>query len=1736
VLGQMAWPTGGGQNNVASFITVSNFTGAQGIEVNAGQGQSAVVNTALPQPLSVIVRDSNNNPRSGNPVWFKLLEPQDAEIVSPAPPTDPVAIEAEWSSPGDLDPRYEVVSDPGASNQLCIKPRNNGDHAECHLRVAVEKDTTYELYARVLSTGYSAYAVGVKVDQYDEWVLEVPTAKRDNSYHWLPIYVNGDTRVRLSASAMHDVYLYSGHSGVKVDKILLVKKHFTPSDASLYYQSFLTADADGIARTTLKLGQRAGVNRVEARTYGTRSKIIFTATGLPADPDTMVASNDHQAPVAARTALPKPFSVTLYDAYANVVPGIPVTFSVISGDGAISATSATTDAGGQASTLLTMGIQFDTTKVKAVYAGYSGPQVVFTGIANTGLIRSIVGLPGSGVGVKHFINDTVPNFIKAQVLDDQGKPVSNIPVRFLVTKGSGTAGKIQPKMTNAQGIATDTLRIGTTGGVIQVDGKVGNIQDTVATDSIFYRGTQLFYLKLKEQRAAVNKSTDLAFQVKVFDELNRAIAGQPVTFILRGTRINAFKFPGTRDTTLTIKTNANGIAETKIIAGPTSGYYRDVLMATCTDAFKPIKGSPQTFNVYAYSNAAFLIQMQNDSLQGVVKQILPYPLIVKMVTQDSLPVELQPVVFTRIEGDGEFENTKLPQITVFTDVNGFAQTNYILGTTSGKANNKVLVTATKDGLTNIPQPPPHRETEQIRYFISAKSSNAASMVNVTSKTLSGTVGKKLSNPVQVKLLDESGNPAETGTVTFRVTSGHGTLNGTADTVKSVTFNNSAGIVSIDWTMGTKAGSSSQVLEASANDGTSPENQLTGSPVRFTASTGPDSVDMNLSTIAATGPVHAIDSDTSKITVTLVDRYGNPVSGRRVHLTVSGGNNNFPQDPIVPTNAEGQVFGYLRSLTSGIKTVRATVIDYGKTLTAEAKILFWANDAAKVQLYSGGGQTGNVGTLLKDSLAVRVTDAVNNPVSFGPVHFEVTTGGGAILGNPDVVSDSMGIAAIKLLLGPQPGENVVRVVSEGLMGSPMSISATGKLGTPVAMRTVSGNDQRGPAGEALEEALIVQVIDKQLMPVAQVPIEFAVTSGNGSILTPQPSLTDAFGYARAVLVTDERSGQTCWVDAKNASLGGSPQRFKATSTAGLARKIRMISGSRQSGFVGEILADPLTVQTTDKYGNAVGSVPVKFQVVSGGATIEDGAVKLDTTNASGHVSVVVRLGQTAGASVIEATSAYLEGSPVVFNEFAQSESASSIEKFGGDKQKGTLGQPLIDPLRVRLLDQFGNPVPGTSISFFLDQEKGTIVESQPVVSDSEGIALVHFITPFTPGRYTVTAYGPNRNVTFTIDAVSDPSPPVLVKDIIAKTYEVYEKDVLLIPLVAADNDNDKLTFEVANPFPPEGILVQAQSNTTATFKWTPGYDQQGLYSIVLRVNDGRGGADSDTISVLVKNLNRGPMVYSTVPAADDTASVTGRVMNFLVDARDPDNDPLTYIWQLDGLPTGSSLPFLELFFNKYMSGSHTVDCFVSDGFVSTSHRWTLSVYLSVEFASMAAAFREEGMRITVEWSTTRETENVGFEVVRSVSPEGTYRAVSREMIPSLGSGAYAFEDTTVAAGRTYYYKIVDVDSRGDRREHGPLAVSVPVPKEFALIQNYPNPFNPVTTIRYHVPVKGRVALTVFDLMGRKVAVLADREHEPGYYTVRWTGVNGSGQESATGMYIAQLATPAGQRTMKMVKLK
>ena len=91
----------------------------------------------------------------------------------------------------------------------------------------------------------------------------------------------------------------------------------------------------------------------------------------------------------------------------------------------------------------------------------------------------------------------------------------------------------------------------------------------------------------------------------------------------------------------------------------------------------------------------------------------------------------------------------------------------------------------------------------------------------------------------------------------------------------------------------------------------------------------------------------------------------------------------------------------------------------------------------------------------------------------------------------------------------------------------------------------------------------------------------------------------------------------------------------------------------------------------------------------------------------------------------------------------------------------------------------------------------------------------------------------------------------------------------------------------------------------------------------------------------------------------------------------------------------------------------------------------------------------GDHVIITWTTSFEIDNEGFIVLRSESPGGPFTPITQVMIPAMGGGfkaTYTFTDGNVEQGKTYYYRLQDIDSRGRVTAHQVIPVTVDVARK------------------------------------------------------------------------------------------
>ncbi|HEY4319808.1 MAG TPA: Ig-like domain-containing protein [Gemmatimonadales bacterium] len=199
----------------------------------------------------------------------------------------------------------------------------------------------------------------------------------------------------------------------------------------------------------------------------------------------------------------------------------------------------------------------------------------------------------------------------------------------------------------------------------------------------------------------------------------------------------------------------------------------------------------------------------------------------------------------------------------------------------------------------------------------------------------------------------------------------------------------------------------------------------------------------------------------------------------------------------------------------------------------------------------------------------------------------------------------------------------------------------------------------------------------------------------------------------------------------------------SGSAPVTSSLSLISGSPQAATVGTAAGAPIVVQVKDQNGNNVSGVAVTFSASGGSSVTSASAV----TDAQGMASTGFTVANIAGADTITAHVAGLAALPIPVTGLPGA--ASVLAKVSGDTQTVAVSTSLGLPLVVQARDQFGNAVPGVSVTY---TTTGGTLTGAAATTDNTGTASATLKLPAAPGVTTVTATitgsSPAIAVTFT----------------------------------------------------------------------------------------------------------------------------------------------------------------------------------------------------------------------------------------------------------------------------------------------------------------------------------------------------------------------------------------------------
>jgi len=211
--------------------------------------------------------------------------------------------------------------------------------------------------------------------------------------------------------------------------------------------------------------------------------------------------------------------------------------------------------------------------------------------------------------------------------------------------------------------------------------------------------------------------------------------------------------------------------------------------------------------------------------------------------------------------------------------------------------------------------------------------------------------------------------------------------------------------------------------------------------------------------------------------------------------------------------------------------------------------------------------------------------------------------------------------------------------------------------------------------------------------------------------------------------------------------------------------------------------------------------------------------------------------------------------------------------------------------------------------------------------------------------------------------------------------------------------------------------------------------------------------------------------------------------------------------------------------------------------------TFAVSWQVPVPAELASFTGEvtaDQGVLLQWATASQTNNLGWEVYRSVDNQ-VFERVSA-LISGEGTTdefrQYSFTDQELPAADVVFYYLRQTDLNGTTSRSNVIEVALAptnvldqaLPLVTALNQNYPNPFNPETTIQFDLATDSYVSLRIYDIAGQVVRTLIQGSMTPGSYSPLWDGRNDAGARVGSGVYFYELRAGAFTSMKKMTLLQ
>jgi hypothetical protein len=424
--------------------------------------------------------------------------------------------------------------------------------------------------------------------------------------------------------------------------------------------------------------------------------------------------------------------------------------------------------------------------------------------------------------------------------------------------------------------------------------------------------------------------------------------------------------------------------------------------------------------------------------------------------------------------------------------------------------------------------------------------------------------------------------------------------------------------------------------------------------------------------------------TVEISFMVRDAAGRPIAGQTVRFEPRGGGSLSRMSALTGADGVASAGGWILGTTAGTNELRAVVASDIETIVSVQTV---PAAPAELVLLAQNVRRALAGSRLEPAPGVRLQDRFGNGVPNESVEFAAAAGSGVLTdtqvmtgadGSARPGSWRLGAAAGLQSIAARAGEFAVAIEVEAAAGE-----ATRLL-------ILSGANQVARVGTAVQVSPSVQVTDDLGNPVAGASVEFAAREGGGT-LEGAMQISDERGRATlGVWILGTRAG----LQSVSASIAAASLVIEAEALPDAPVTLEKISGDEQTARPGALVTPTPAVKVSDRYGNGVPNVAVRFEVTAGGGGI--GRQEVLSSPDGTATPEAWALGSAAGDNALAVTAA---GLTVSFRATAAGEPviAERIVKFAGDGTSCPLSTSECR-FAVRVTDLLGRPLAGRDVDW------------------------------------------------------------------------------------------------------------------------------------------------------------------------------------------------------------------------------------------------------------------------------------------------------------------------------------------------------------------------------------------------------------------------------------------------------